>query len=54
MNYNILCEPIDFSDDPDAVLIATGAYMYFLTKIFDLVDTVRIQQRKKTVFCSKK
>ncbi|XP_046400868.1 elongation of very long chain fatty acids protein AAEL008004-like [Ischnura elegans] len=46
-NYNYTCQPVDYSDSPDALRIARGCYYYFLLKIMELLDTVFFILRKK-------
>lgn len=38
--FHLGCNPIDYSDDPDAVSLASAQWLYFITKIIDLLDTV--------------
>lgn len=38
--FNIYCNPVDYSDDPDSMQLLYATYLYFLTKIVDLLDTV--------------
>ncbi|XP_051165681.1 elongation of very long chain fatty acids protein AAEL008004 isoform X2 [Leptopilina boulardi] len=45
--YSWKCEPVDFSNSPDALRIARGVYIYFLAKISELLDTVFFVLRKK-------
>jgi len=44
---NLLCAEVDYSEDPLALKIASFAWMYFMTKILDLLDTVFMVLRKK-------
>ncbi|KAL7018390.1 hypothetical protein ACKWTF_010732 [Chironomus riparius] len=46
-NYSIICEPVDYSYDPVAMRIARFGHWYFLTKVFDLFDTIFFVLKKK-------
>ncbi|XP_013134265.1 PREDICTED: elongation of very long chain fatty acids protein 7-like [Papilio polytes] len=46
--YRWICEPVDFSNNDDAIQIARLVYSYFLLKILDLADTIFFVLRKKT------
>ncbi|KAK2580415.1 hypothetical protein KPH14_006166 [Odynerus spinipes] len=45
--YSWKCEPVDFSESPDALRIARAVYVYFLAKLTELLDTVFFVLRKK-------
>ncbi|XP_046477984.1 very long chain fatty acid elongase AAEL008004 [Neodiprion pinetum] len=45
--YSWKCEPVDFSNSPEALRVARGVYIYFLAKISELLDTVFFVLRKK-------
>lgn len=45
--YNWVCEPVDFSNTPEALRVARGVYIYFLAKLTELLDTVFFVLRKK-------
>lgn len=45
--YNILCEPVDYSTSYRAMKISETCYLYFATKVMDLLDTVFFVLRKK-------
>nr|QKO01441.1 fatty acid elongase 7 [Locusta migratoria] len=45
--YSWLCEPVDFSDAPDALEVASICWLYFIVKVTDLLDTVFFVLRKK-------
>lgn len=45
--YSWVCQPVDYSDHPDAVGMAYCAYYYYISKIIELVDTVFFVLRKK-------
>lgn len=46
-DYSFVCEPVDYSYDPKAVEIAKMVWVYFMVKMFDLLDTVFFVLRKK-------
>ncbi|XP_076754082.1 stuck in traffic [Xylocopa sonorina] len=45
--YSWKCQPVDFSNSPEALRVARGVYIYFLAKISELLDTVFFVLRKK-------
>ncbi|XP_015430273.1 PREDICTED: elongation of very long chain fatty acids protein 7-like [Dufourea novaeangliae] len=45
--YNIYCEPVDYSWTPHAIRIARVVWLYFIVKLLDLLDTVFFVLRKK-------
>ncbi|XP_017763310.1 PREDICTED: elongation of very long chain fatty acids protein AAEL008004 [Eufriesea mexicana] len=45
--YSWKCQPVDFSNTPEALRIAKGVYIYFLAKISELLDTLFFVLRKK-------
>lgn len=45
--YNLFCQPVDYSMDPDAYRIAQIGHYYFLTKVVDLLDTIFFILKKK-------
>ncbi|KAJ4442275.1 hypothetical protein ANN_12142, partial [Periplaneta americana] len=45
--YSWQCQPVDFSNSPEAMRVARGVYIYFLAKISELLDTVFFVLRKK-------
>ena len=45
--YSWKCQPVDFSNTPEALRVARGVYVYFLAKISELFDTVFFVLRKK-------
>lgn len=45
--YSWKCEPVDFSETPEAIAAATAVYIYFLAKLTELLDTVFFVLRKK-------
>lgn len=46
-NYSWKCEPVDFSNSPEALRVARGCYVYFIAKLTELLDTVFFVLRKK-------
>ncbi|XP_043249736.1 uncharacterized protein LOC122395889 [Colletes gigas] len=47
IKYNIVCEPVDYSYTPNAIEVSRTVWLYFIIKIFDLLDTVFFVLRKK-------
>ncbi|KAK2580403.1 hypothetical protein KPH14_006154 [Odynerus spinipes] len=47
--YKVICEPVDYSNSPDAIRAAGAVWMYYMVKIIDLFDTVFFILRKKQV-----
>lgn len=41
--HNLQCEPIDYSNNPNAVKIIHMWWFYYLLKYVDLLDTVSIE-----------
>ncbi|XP_072940388.1 very long chain fatty acid elongase 7-like [Epargyreus clarus] len=46
-SFKWICEPVDSSNSPDAIVVAKLVYFYFITKVIDLIDTVFFVLRKK-------
>lgn len=46
-NYNWNCQPVDYSNSPDALRDAWVCYLYFLNKLTDFLDTIFFVLRKK-------
>lgn len=42
------CEPVDYSDDPVALRIAGALWWYYVSKLYELLDTVFFVLRKKS------
>ncbi|XP_069697706.1 very long chain fatty acid elongase 7-like isoform X2 [Periplaneta americana] len=42
------CEPVDTSNNSDAIEMASWVWMMYMTKVFDLLDTVFFVLRKKS------
>lgn len=47
-NYNVLCQPPNFSNTFNGRKEAIGTYYYYLLKLLDLADTVFFVLRKKS------
>jgi len=45
--YSLVCEPVDYSNNPLSLRILSAMHFYFLIKIVDLLDTVLFAFRKK-------
>ncbi|KAI5643774.1 GNS1/SUR4 family domain-containing protein [Phthorimaea operculella] len=46
-DYKWICEPVDFSNNPRALKVASLVNFYYLLKVVDLMDTVFFVLRKK-------
>lgn len=46
-SYSLRCQPVDYSDDPLAIRMASVCWWYFFSKIIELLDTVFFILRKK-------
>ncbi|XP_050400549.1 elongation of very long chain fatty acids protein 7 [Patella vulgata] len=45
--YNLDCQLPDYSDNPFAIRMARGHWLYFITKLIELLDTIFFVLRKK-------
>ncbi|XP_035429068.2 uncharacterized protein LOC118262067 [Spodoptera frugiperda] len=45
--FNLACDPVDFSDNPRALRVAAATWFYFFAKFTELLDTVFFILRKK-------
>ncbi|KFM65625.1 Elongation of very long chain fatty acids protein, partial [Stegodyphus mimosarum] len=45
--YNWKCQPVDYSDNPDATAMAHLAWWYYLSKFLEFTDTIFFVLRKK-------
>lgn len=45
--YSLGCQPIDYSSSPNAVWIARMCWLFYITKLLELLDTVFFVLRKK-------
>lgn len=46
-DYNFKCQPVDYSDNPNAIRMAKAVHFYFVCKLIELLDTVFFVLRKK-------
>ena len=46
-NYSWHCEPVDYSNNKDAIRVLSLGWWYFFSKFIDLLDTVFFIMRKK-------
>nr|XP_045608807.1 elongation of very long chain fatty acids protein-like [Procambarus clarkii] len=46
-SYNILCQPCDFSDSPQAIRMVHAAFWYNFSKFVDFIDTIFFILNKK-------
>jgi len=46
-NYSWKCEPVDYSQNPDALRALTMAYIFYISKIIDMVDSFIFLLKKK-------
>lgn len=46
-NYNWICTPVDYTDDPLAIRMAAALWWYFVSKPIEFMDTVMFILRKK-------
>ena len=46
-DYSWHCEPVDYSDNKDAIRVLSLGWWYFFSKFVDLLDTVFFIMRKK-------
>lgn len=45
--YNLRCQPVDYSDNPDEMIMVCVSYYYYLCKFTEFLDTVFFILRKK-------
>jgi len=46
-DYSFRCQPVDYSDNPKALLMLHACYMYYLSKFTEFIDTFCFVARKK-------
>lgn len=46
-NYSLVCQPVDYTDDPLAIRMLNVLWYYYMSKLIDLIDTVVFALRKK-------
>lgn len=46
-NYSLLCQPVDFSDNPLALRMASVCWVYYFSKYIEMGETVMFALRKK-------
>ncbi|XP_058806719.1 elongation of very long chain fatty acids protein AAEL008004-like [Phymastichus coffea] len=46
-DYSYTCQPVDYSNNPQALRMAKGVYFYFACKLIELLDTLFFVMRKK-------
>lgn len=46
--YSLVCQVVDYSDNPLAIRMASVMWVYFIVKIVDLLDTIIFALRKKS------
>ncbi|CAK9831892.1 Elongation of very long chain fatty acids protein [Anthophora retusa] len=46
-DYDLYCQPVDYSDNPQAMRMARAVHLYYMSKLIELLDTVFFVLRKK-------
>lgn len=46
-NYSWKCEPVDYSQDPEALRALNMAWIFYFSKIIDMTDSVVFLLKKK-------
>ncbi|CAK9797109.1 Elongation of very long chain fatty acids protein [Anthophora plagiata] len=46
-DYSYYCQPVDYSDNPQAIRMARAVHLYYMCKLIELLDTVFFVLRKK-------
>jgi len=47
INYSWTCQPVDYSSDPASVRIARALWWYYISKLFEMLDSLFIILHKK-------
>merc|ERR1712071_734010 len=45
--YSWLCQPVNYSDDPDEIRIAAALWWYYISRLVEMMDTIFLVLRKK-------
>jgi len=45
--YSLVCQPVDYSNDPLSMRMLTALWYYYMSKLFDFIDTIVFALRKK-------
>jgi hypothetical protein len=45
--YSFICQPVDYSDNEDALQLITMGYCFYISKFIDFLDTIFFIMRKK-------
>lgn len=45
--YSLLCQPVDYSDSPVALRMASVSWVFYFSKVIELLDTLFFMLRKK-------
>jgi elongation of very long chain fatty acids protein 4 len=46
-SYSLTCQPVDYSTDPLPMRMASVLWYYYISKLFDFIDTIVFALRKK-------
>lgn len=46
-DYSLRCQPVDYSNNPRAIRALETCWLYYMSKFFELFDTVVFVLRKK-------
>ena len=46
-NYSWKCEPVDYSQEPEALRALNLAYIFYISKLIDMIDSVIFLLKKK-------
>lgn len=45
--YNWFCQPVNYSEDPDEIRIASALWLYYISRLIEMMDTLFLVLRKK-------